>query len=77
MKVLVLAASRHSATGEIAEALGARLRARGHDVDVGDPATVATRAERLLTKLVHAPDGDFRDWDDVSRWSDEIADVLA
>lgn len=34
-------------------------------------------AERLLTRIVHAPDGDFRDWDDVSRWADQIAGALA
>ncbi len=33
-------------------------------------------AERLLARMVHAPDGDFRDWDDVDRWADSIADTL-
>jgi menaquinone-dependent protoporphyrinogen oxidase len=33
--------------------------------------------ERLMVKLVHAPDGDFRDWDDMARWADQIADALA
>jgi menaquinone-dependent protoporphyrinogen IX oxidase len=72
MKVLILAASRHGATTEIADAIGVRLRGRG--------PTRPQRAqppERLVTKVVHAPDGDFRDWDDVARWSDEIADDLA
>lgn len=160
MKVLVLAASRHGATAEIASAVGVRLRERGLHVDVTDLAEVSSpagydaviigsavyvgnwlkdardfvrrntealaagrvwlfssgplddpggevltaarldelmsatgalghhvfagrldrselsRTERLLTKVVHAPDGDFRDWDDVRRWSDEIADAL-
>jgi menaquinone-dependent protoporphyrinogen oxidase len=160
MKVLVATASRHGATKEIAQAIAVRLRERGHDVDVADPADVTSlvgygavvlgsavyagnwmkyarefasrnadalsharvwlfssgplddptsevlssarldalttttgsrdhhvfagrldrselnRAERLLTKMVHAPDGDFRDWDDVARWSDQIADAL-
>jgi len=35
------------------------------------------RGERLLTKIVHAPDGDFRDWHDVTGWADQIADALA
>lgn len=161
MKVLIVAASRHGSTAEIARAIGARLRGRGHDVDVLEPSEVSSpdgydaviigsavyagnwlkdarefvemnadalsaervwlfssgplddpegeaipaqkidrltsatgslghhvfagrldrselnRAERLLTKIVHAPDGDFRDWDDVTRWADQIADALA
>lgn len=160
MKVLVVVASRHGSTTEIARAIGVRLRARGLDVDVLEPMDVSSpagydavvigsaiytgnwlksarefvemhtdalsarrvwlfgsgpladtesksipdekidrltsatgslghhifagrldrtelnRAERLLTKIVHAPDGDFRDWDDVARWADQIADAL-
>lgn len=160
MKVMVLAASRHGATREIGEAIGTRLRERGHEVDVTDTAgatsTVGyeafvlgsavyagswmkearrfvaahaaalsaqpvwlfssgplddpaaevlsearlhvltsmtraldhhafsgrldpralTRGERLVAKVVHAPAGDFRDWDDIARWSDAIADGL-
>ncbi len=161
MKVLVVAASRHGSTAEIARAIGERLRDRGHDVDVLEPTEVSSPdgydvvimgsgiyaggwlkdarqflelnadalsskrvwlfssgplddtetkaipddkvdrlasatgslghhvfagrldrsglnlAERLLTKVVHAPDGDFRDWVDVARWADQIADTLA
>ena len=161
MKVLVVAASRHGSTADIARAIGARLRDRGHDVDVLEPTRVSSPdgydaviigsavyagnwltdarefigvnadalptkrvwlfssgpldgteskalpdekidrltsatgslghhvfagrldrselnlAERLLIKIVHAPDGDFRDWDDVTRWADQIADTLA
>jgi len=160
MKVLVVAASRHGSTAEIASAVGVRLRERGHDVDVHQPTEVSSpdgydaviigsaiyagnwlkdarqfvennadalsaervwlfssgpldgsaaqalpdqridrltsatgslghhvfagrldrselnRPERLLTKIVQAPDGDFRDWDDVARWADQIADSL-
>lgn len=159
MKVLVLAASRHGSTTEIARAVGARLRERGHDVDVvgattavaldgydavvlgsalyagrwvkaardlaetserlrarplwlfssgpldGAPQDAMSRAEidhlvsvtgavghqvfagrldhtalgpveRLVAKVVRAPDGDFRDWGAVDRWSDGIADAL-
>jgi len=161
MKVLVVAASRHGSTAEIARAIEVRLRDRRHDVDILEPTAVDTpegydaviigsavyagswlkvgrefvetnadalstkrvwlfssgplddtesdavsadkidrltsatgslghhvfagrldrselnRAERLLTKIVHAPDGDFRDWDDVTNWADQIADALA
>jgi menaquinone-dependent protoporphyrinogen oxidase len=160
MKVLVVAASRHGSTAEIARAVGVRLRERGHDVDVHHPTEVSApdgydaviigsaiyagnwlkdarkfietntdalsaervwlfssgpldgaeakaisdqridrltsatgslshhvfagrldrsqlnRSEQLLTKIVHAPDGDFRDWDDVATWADQIADTL-
>ena len=51
--------------------------ALGHHVFAGRlDRSELNRAERLLTKIVHAPDGDFRDWDDVTRWADEIADAL-
>ena len=33
-------------------------------------------AERAMVRAVHAPYGDFRDWDAVRAWADEIADAL-
>jgi menaquinone-dependent protoporphyrinogen oxidase len=33
-------------------------------------------AERAMVKAVHAPFGDFRDWDAVQEWAFEIADAL-
>ena len=33
--------------------------------------------ERTLVKAVHAPYGDFRAWDDLRSWADEIAGALA
>jgi menaquinone-dependent protoporphyrinogen oxidase len=161
MKVLIVAASRHGSTDEIADAIAARLRERGHEADVFAPEDApplasydavvigsavyvgnwmkaarsfveansdslvgrpvwlfssgplddaeaealpsekvedletTTRAlghhvftgrldrnqlslaERMVTKMVHAPDGDFRDWDDIARWADSIADTLS
>ncbi|HEU5015051.1 MAG TPA: flavodoxin domain-containing protein [Roseiflexaceae bacterium] len=32
--------------------------------------------ERLIAKVVSAPEGDFRDWDAISRWAREIATAL-
>ncbi len=32
--------------------------------------------ERLVTKAVHAPYGDFRDWAEIDAWADTIADQL-
>jgi menaquinone-dependent protoporphyrinogen oxidase len=34
-------------------------------------------AERMIVKAVKAPDGDYRDWDAISAWADEIADALS
>lgn len=45
MKVLVSAASRHGATGEIAMAIGDALTAQGIEADVLRPEEVATVAE--------------------------------
>jgi menaquinone-dependent protoporphyrinogen oxidase len=33
--------------------------------------------ERAILSLVRAPEGDFRDWDDVRAWAREIASALA
>ncbi len=29
--------------------------------------------ERLVTRVVRAPEGDYRNWDDIRAWADEIA----
>ena len=33
--------------------------------------------ERMMVKAVKAPEGDYRDWSDISGWADEIAEELA
>ncbi len=33
--------------------------------------------ERIIMKAVKAPEGDFRDWDAIAAWADEIADALS
>ena len=32
--------------------------------------------ERTMVRVVHAPEGDFRDWAAVSEWAEQIADAL-
>jgi menaquinone-dependent protoporphyrinogen oxidase len=160
MRVLVTAASKHEATSEIAEAIGAALRGAGMTVDVRPPAEVTTLegydavvlgsavyagrwldaakklaerhrrellalpvwvfssgpigyppkpveeppdgqlvaeaiaarehrvlggrldrgqlsfVERTIVAAVKAPDGDFRDWDDIRHWAEAIATDL-
>jgi menaquinone-dependent protoporphyrinogen oxidase len=34
-------------------------------------------SERMMVKAVRAPQGDFRDWEGIGRWADEIAETLA
>jgi menaquinone-dependent protoporphyrinogen oxidase len=53
-------------------------RARGHRIFTGklDRSQLNLR-ERLAVGAVKAPDGDFRDWDAIDAWADEIADALA
>ncbi len=50
------------------------IRPRGHQVFAGrlEPAHLGLR-ERLLVRLVHAPVGDFRDWEAVRAWARQIA----
>lgn len=33
--------------------------------------------ERMVVKAVKAPEGDFRDWNEIAAWADEIAAALA
>ena len=32
-----------------------------------------SRAERIVTKVLREPFGDFREWDDITQWASEIA----
>lgn len=50
---------------------------RGHRLFAGriDKAGLGF-AERAIMIAVRAPQGDFRDWDDISDWADGIADAL-
>ena len=32
--------------------------------------------ERIVTRAVHAPEGDFRDWEDIRAWARGIAESL-
>jgi menaquinone-dependent protoporphyrinogen oxidase len=51
-----------------------QTHARGHRVFTGklDHAELGF-GERMITKMVHAPEGDFRDWDAIRGWAREIA----
>jgi menaquinone-dependent protoporphyrinogen oxidase len=61
---------------------GVRL---ARDLDARDHRTFAGRidpdalgwVERTITRMVKAPDGDFRDWEAIRAWADEIAGSLA
>ena len=59
------------------DALITSTGAQGHHVFAGrlDRSTLGM-AERVVARVVHAPEGDFRDWSDVVAWSDSIADAL-
>jgi menaquinone-dependent protoporphyrinogen oxidase len=66
----------HDDPEKLALSMG-QVKARDHHVFVGklDSAQLGL-AERLMVKVVHAPGGDFRDWDEVSAWGREIARQL-
>jgi menaquinone-dependent protoporphyrinogen oxidase len=50
---------------------------RDHKVFVGKLAPDGLGlAERLATKMVHAPYGDFRDWNDIREWARGIGEQL-
>ena len=54
------------------------LRPRGHRVFFGalDHDKLGF-GERMMVKAVKAPQGDFRDWDAIAGWADEIARDLS
>ncbi|HJP71571.1 MAG TPA: flavodoxin domain-containing protein [Candidatus Limnocylindria bacterium] len=53
------------------------INAREHRTFAGriDPAGLSW-VERTITRMVKAPDGDFRDWEAVRAWADGIAAAL-
>jgi menaquinone-dependent protoporphyrinogen oxidase len=54
-----------------------RIAPRDHRVFAGALDTAALGfGERMLVKAVKAPDGDFRDWDEIGAWADEIAESV-
>lgn len=57
--------------------LVAELDARGHQVFVGklDKGSLGM-GERLITRMVKAPEGDFRDWEAIGAWARTIAASL-
>ena len=56
----------------------ARLtHARGHQMFAGKlDRHDLSFGERLVVNVVHAPDGDFRDWSAIRSWADEIGAAL-
>lgn len=61
---------------KLAESLG-DIPVLDHRVFVGklDPTKLGL-GERLIAKAVHAPAGDFRNWDEIRAWAREIAREL-
>lgn len=58
----------------MAERIGARgCRSFAGRLDAAD----LSMGERIVTRAVHAPEGDFRDWDEIRAWARGIAEELA
>lgn len=61
---------------DVAEVVAA-TRARGHKVFAGRIVRKElTFPERAIVKALKVPEGDFRDWDAIRAWADEVADEL-
>lgn len=60
-----------------AVAFADRLGARGHELFLGrlERAELGV-VERAAVRMVHAPYGDFREWDRVRAWAEQIAQTL-
>jgi len=60
------------------DAIMQATHARAHRIFVGklDPSGLGL-GERLITRVVKAPAGDFRDWETIRAWTHEIAMTLA
>ena len=62
---------------EEATALAERIAAKGHVTFAGKlDRQELSLIERLTVAIVHAKDGDYRDWEAIDEWADEIADEL-
>lgn len=60
------------------EELAARVRARDHALFAGKlDKTKLSLAERGVVRMVKAPYGDFRPWNQIGAWAEEIASSLA
>jgi len=58
-------------------ALGVAVDARGHRLFAGRLDRQELRwVERATTRVVHAPEGDFRDHDEIRRWASDVASTL-
>jgi menaquinone-dependent protoporphyrinogen oxidase len=59
-------------------ALREALSPRDHQIFFGalDPSTLGF-AERMVVKAVRAPEGDFRNWDEIQAWASTIAQALS
>lgn len=59
------------------EELMKKAEAAGHRVFVGklDKSSLGM-GERLIVKMVKAPEGDFRDWEEIRAWTAQIAQAL-
>jgi menaquinone-dependent protoporphyrinogen oxidase len=58
-------------------ALGVAVGARGHRLFAGRLDRQELRwVERATTRVVHAPEGDFRDHDEIRRWASDVASTL-
>jgi menaquinone-dependent protoporphyrinogen oxidase len=52
--------------------------ARGHVVFTGKlDKSVLSFGERAIVAAFKAPEGDFRDWDEIRKWAEEVAGELA
>lgn len=55
----------------------AAIPTRGHRVFPGKlDKSKLSLAEKALVMSLRVPEGDYRDWDEIAAWADEIADAL-
>lgn len=70
-------AARPSGDGADATAAVEATLARGHRVFAGRMSRDDLNlGEKVIASVVHAPEGDFRQWDDIRAWATEIAETL-
>jgi menaquinone-dependent protoporphyrinogen oxidase len=59
------------------EEIRERISPRAHQMFFGAlDRSKLSFGERMIVKAVKAPDGDYRNWDDISSWTDGIAVAL-
>jgi menaquinone-dependent protoporphyrinogen IX oxidase len=78
-RVLIVYGTGTGCTAGVAQRIGETIASRGVGVDVfagwNEPKRFSL-VERTIMKVMKAPEGDFRDWEAIDSWAEQVAPRL-